>query len=145
MVKSALGFTIIYFLVSWHNLAAQEKILPDSLILLKNELRSLQLRYNSDILRIDSLLNNLENSIKTKDQVDDFQKLLDEANQLAAKEKEEKSDLSKKFHSGVRQQQGLNPNISLGGDFFGAISSSKHDFISDPGDISYGNNGFFPS
>lgn len=143
MVKSALGFTIIYFLVSWHNLAAQEKILPDSLILLKNELRSLQLRYNSDILRIDSLLNNLENSIKTKDQVDDFQKLLDEANQLAAKEKEEKSDLSKKFHSGVRQQQGLNPNISLGGDFFGAFSSSNHDFISEPGDISYGNNGFF--
>jgi hypothetical protein len=72
-----------------------------------------------------------------------MQKLLDEANRLSVKEKEIEEDLSKKFQSGIRQQQGLNPNISLGGDFFAATSSSRHDFISEQGDILYGNNGFF--
>lgn len=93
--------------------------------------------------RLDSLILKFyqkEDQTKTEDGLG---KLLEEANQLAEREKEEEIHLSKKFQSGVRQQQGLNPNISLGGDFFGARSSSNHDFISDPGYISYGNNGFF--
>jgi len=34
----------------------------------------------------------------------------------------------------------MNPNISLGGDFFTVVSTSKDDFISKPSDVSYGNN-----
>ena len=72
-----------------------------------------------------------------------MQKLLDEADRLSTKQEEQKIDVSKKFFSGVRQQQGLNPNISFGVDFFGGISSSNASSISEPSDISYGNNGFF--
>jgi len=143
MKKIILTFILIFFLVSWQNLFAQERVSLDSLVLLKIQLRSLQKKYDQEILRIDSILQALNASIKSEVKEQEFQKLLDIANQLASKEKEETIDLSKKFHSGVRQQQGLNPNISLGGDFFGAISSSNDEFISEPGDISYGNNGFF--
>ncbi|MEE4310290.1 MAG: hypothetical protein V2J62_00345, partial [candidate division KSB1 bacterium] len=57
-------------------------------------------------------------------------------------EKKETSGIGKKFRSGTRKQSGLNPNISVGGDFFFGMSSSKKNVISEPSDISYGNNRF---
>jgi hypothetical protein len=69
--------------------------------------------------------------------------LLEEAKRLEVKERIDESTLGKRFHSGARQQQMLNPNISVSGDFFGGISTNKEDFISNLSDVSYGNNGFF--
>ncbi len=93
--------------------------------------------YNMLIKRIE----HLEQEISKQQQEDELQELLDHAGQLAVQEKEEEADLSKKFHTGIRQQQGLNPNISVGGDFFGAVSTSKSDIITEPGEFNYGNNG----
>jgi len=143
MKKSVFLIMLLFFPGSWQNLFAQEEALSDSIALLRKELRSLQQKYDRELLKLDSLMMQFETKIKTGEKEDDLQKLLEEADHLAAKEKEEEMDLSKKFHTGVRQQQGLNPNISLGGDFFGAVSSSDHEFITEPGDFSYGNNGFF--
>ena len=58
-------------------------------------------------------------------------------------EEGQKIDISKKYFSGVRQQQGLNPNISFGMDFFGGFSTSDASSLSTPSDLSYGHNGFF--
>jgi len=137
---------LLIFLIHFpaHFLSAQDqRYQQDSLILLKKELVQLKSEQTITRAKLDSLLLNIcqkEEMVQTED---DLGKLLEEANNLAERQKEEETHLSKKFQSGVRQQQGLNPNISLGGDFFGAVSSAKNDFISDPGDVYYGNNGFF--
>ena len=139
---------LIFILSPGHFLLAQVKKdipvpLQDSLELLRKELVFLKNQNEIINARLDSLLLNLNIKEEEKQAESDLQKLLEEASQFAEREKEEEEDLSKKFHSGVRQQQGLNPNVSLGGDFFSAISSSKNDYISESGDVSYGNNGFF--
>lgn len=73
----------------------------------------------------------------------ELQKLIEQAEQLSIQEKKEATDISKKYHSGVRQQQGLNPNISVGGDFYGAYSSSDNNLITEPNEFSEGNNGLY--
>jgi hypothetical protein len=148
MKKYAPILIIIFFLIPVHNLVAQNEQLStrsiqDSLILLKRHFNQMERQHRIEIARFDSLISTL---IREKDQEskeENLKQLLDEANQLTSREKEKEVDLSKRFQTGIRQQQGLNPNISLGGDFFGALSSSKNDYITDPGDILYGNNGFY--
>ena len=85
----------------------------------------------------------IQSTFEQKEQETDLQKLLEEAKKLKTVEKKEEHSIGKKFHTGVRQQSGLNPNISLAGDFFGSISSKQNDFIKTPSDFNYGNNGFF--
>ncbi len=141
-----LFLTLIVF--PGHCLMAQIKkespsSLQDSIELMRNELSLLKNQNKIVVARLDSLLLQLTVSEEVKQSGDDMKRLIDEANGLAEREKEEQENLSKKFHSGIRQQQGLNPNLSLGGDFFCGLSSSKNDYISEPGEVSYGNNGFF--
>ena len=95
--------------------------------------------------RIDSLefqLNQLQQKISEKEKVDKRKALMDKAKQFASQKKKESDDISKKFRSGIRQQQGLNPNISVGGDFFTSFSTSDNDLITEPSTFSYGNNNF---
>jgi len=98
---------------------------------------------------LDSLVKQLEQRIKKLEQTkaeqqaaNDLKKLMEEATTLSTLQKKQEAGVGKKFKSGVRQQSGLNPNISLGGDFFAAVSSVKDDFVSKPGEISYGTNRF---
>ena len=95
------------------------------------------------ILELDSTLREIQKSIAEQNQKDEFEALLKEADRLSTQQEEVKVDLSKKYFSGVRQQQGLNPNISFGMDFFGGFSTSDASSICEPGEISYGNNGFY--
>lgn len=95
------------------------------------------------LLELEKRIADLENSIKSRQEKEELQKLLDDANKLSLLEKKEKADISKKYFSGVRRQQGLNPNISVGGDFFGAVSSSKKDIITENSEFSYGNNNMY--
>lgn len=83
----------------------------------------------------------LEKKAMDKEQETELNKLLKEAQQLGSQEKKEKSDISKKFSSGVRQQQGLNPNISVLGDFFGSFSTQNSDALNEPSDYTHGSNG----
>ncbi len=96
--------------------------------------------------RIDSLefqLKQLQNKIEKKEKKDELKELMDRAKHLSSQEKKESSDISKKFHSGIRQQQGLNPNISVSGDFFTSYSTAENDIINEPSEFSYGNNNFY--
>ncbi len=95
------------------------------------------------LTEIDSIVLDIENYVNTKKEADRLKELMDHAKELGQQEKVENLDLNKKFHSGTRRQQGLNPNISLGGDFFIGGSNSDDPFINTPGDKSYGNNGIF--
>jgi hypothetical protein len=129
--------------LSGQNLQPNPRSLQDSMVFLKMELTRLKAQHKIISSKLDSLILELNQKTKLAAEEDNMKQLMDEANQLTLREKEKEENISKKFLSGIRQQQGLNPNISLGGDFFAATSSSKHEFISDPGEISYGNNGFF--
>lgn len=96
--------------------------------------------------KLDSLqqkINTLIEQQKKEQQEKALQTLLKEADDLSRVEKKAEDNLGKKFHTGVRQQSGLNPNISMGGDFFTAVSDQNHDKLKTPTDFSYGNNGFF--
>lgn len=98
------------------------------------------------ISKLDSLqnqLNNLEQKIAKKEKDEKMKALLAKAKQLSSQEKKETDDISKKFHSGIRQQQGLNPNLSVAGDFFASYSSADNDILNESSEFSYGNNNFF--
>jgi hypothetical protein len=128
-------------LVVFSNLRATEKVL------IKNEeTKQSQTTQNDStklkLKELEKLINDLKAKIDKKEKQDELKKLLEEASQLSTKVKEEKITVSKRFHSGARSQQKLNPNISLGGDFFAGYSSSKSDFVNESGDISYGNRRF---
>ncbi|MBU8893519.1 MAG: hypothetical protein KOO66_12125 [Bacteroidales bacterium] len=96
--------------------------------------------------RIDSLelkLNEMQSLLEKQKQNDRMNELLEKAKQFSSQEKKESDNISKKFHSGIRQQQGLNPNISVSGDFYGSYSTAENDIINEPSEFSYGNNNFF--
>ena len=118
-------FLLFTFLCS--GLAGQEQD-PDSILIRINEL--------------EKAIEDLNDKIMEKEQEDELKKLMEEADRLSALQEEESLDVSKKYYSGARQQQGLNPNISFGADFFAAKSTSDNQDITDPSDIFYGNNGF---
>jgi hypothetical protein len=148
MRKLILSLLIVFIISSFHSISGQEQhpmsqSLRDSLAYLKIELIQIKAQNKIISTRLDSLISELNQKEKLAEQETDLKRLQDEANKLSALEEEKEIDLSKKFQSGVRRQQGLNPNISLGGDFFCAISSSNDEFITEPGEKSYGNNGFF--
>ncbi|HOO98849.1 MAG TPA: hypothetical protein PLV06_07300 [Bacteroidales bacterium] len=144
MRKKIIITCLFIFFITQHLLTAQtNEPDKDSLGIVKNEL--IRIDQENRILnsRIDSLIRSINLEKSALEEENALQKLLDEAEQLTMKEKEKETSLAKKFISGVRQQQGLNPNISLGGDFFGALSSSNNQYITEPGPVSYGNDNFF--
>ncbi len=95
------------------------------------------------VLELEKSVATLNRIIAEQSQEDELDALLREANQLSMQQEEQEIDVSKKYFTGVRQQQGLNPNISFGMDFFGAVSTSRSGSVSEPSDFSYGNNGFY--
>jgi hypothetical protein len=92
---------------------------------------------------LENRIGKLEAELQKREDEDRMQDLLNEASKLAAQEKEEDKGISKKFFSGVRQQQGLNPNISILGDFFGSVSTSDNNLVTEESAFSYGNNGMY--
>ena len=119
---------IIFFLIfSTVLVYPQEKTIPDSI----------------DVNELLRRIEKLEEESAEKKKENELKSLLEEAEMLSDKEKSEKVDISKKFFSGVRQQQGLNPNLSVLGDFFGSVSSANDDLTNEPGDRTHGSNGLF--
>ena len=95
------------------------------------------------VLELEQTLKEITTTLEAQHQEEELEALMKEADRLSTQQEEVKVDLSKKFFSGVRQQQGLNPNISFGMDFFGGFSTSDAPVVSEPCDLGYGNNGFF--
>ena len=124
-----MKYSIITFFLIFSSIlvCAQEKTIPDSI----------------DYRRLLERIEKLEAAAEEKKKEDELARLLEEADMLSDKQKSEDIDKSRKFYSGVRQQQGLNPNLSVLGDFFGSVSSANDELISEPGDRTHGNNGLF--
>ena len=121
---------------------AQQSDSADSRFVKLHQNDSTDTRLDQRIAELQQQITELKEALHAKEEQDELERLLEEAQQLSVVKKDQKEGVGKKFHSGVRQQSGLNPNISLGGDFFAAVSSSKSDYISEPGSFSYGSNRF---
>ncbi len=66
------------------------------------------------ILELENAVNEMNRIISEKQQEDELEALFKEADRLSMQKEKQEIDVSKKYFSGVRQQQGLNPNISFG-------------------------------
>jgi len=97
---------------------------------------------NFKIEQLEQSLQELQQILNEQQQEDELQRLMEEAQALKSVDKKEEMGVGKKFHTGVRQQAGLNPNLSVSGDFFAGINSSDDDYIRQPSDHSYGTNTF---
>ena len=98
---------------------------------------------NIRILELERQVSELNRVLLETQHEDEIEKLLEQAERMSGQEEEQTIDVSRKYFSGARRQQALNPNISFGVDFFGAKSSSNAASISEPGEIGYGNNGIY--
>jgi hypothetical protein len=95
------------------------------------------------ILNMEKSIDEMNKLLMDTEKEDEMQKLLMEADRLSSRASEKKVDVSKKFFSGVRQQQGLNPNISFGMDFFYSMSSTDLPSVTEPSSLSYGSDGIY--
>lgn len=132
----------LFFSITISTAVAQEVRDSKEIEQLKAQMEQLKQSQELKIKQLENLINEIKAKLEKSEKQDELKKLLDEANKLKNIEKEEETGIGKKFRTGARSQAGLNPNISVGGDFFGAISTSKSKFISQPSDVSYGNNRF---
>jgi hypothetical protein len=83
----------------------------------------MQEEYRQKVAELEARIENLEKEKKQAEQKSELEKLLKEAETVAAQDQTaEKMPETKVFTSGERQQQALNPNISVTGDFIGNFS-----------------------
>ena len=125
-------FAIIVFSINPVNCMAQELPRDPSLDSLSQRM-----------LEMEKTIDEMNKTILKQKHEDEMEKLLEEAERLSMQEEDQQLDVSKKYFSGVRQQQGLNPNISFGMDFFYGLSSEKANSISEPNPLNNGNNGIY--
>ena len=96
------------------------------------------------IEELDKLLAELQKKIEIAEQEDEMRNLLEEAERLSRDKKEEsEAPEDRKFYSGLRQHSALNPNISVGGTFYYAHSSSDSEYNTQPSETDYGTDRFY--
>ncbi len=95
------------------------------------------------IMELEQRMEEMSRQLQEQKQEEELKELLMEADRLSSRTEEKQVDVSKKYFSGVRQQQGLNPNVSFGMDFFYGLSSANQASVTEPGHLSYGSDGIF--
>ena len=97
--------------------------------------------------RIDKLektVRELEAKIEEAGRDDEMHRLKAKAQRLAGQKKEDDASLEERhFYSGIRQQSAMNPNISVGGDYYCAYGSSDSECNSERSEINWGTGRFF--
>jgi len=111
----------------------------ESIEQLKEEISAIK-RNSSEL---ENKIEKLQAQLKKAEKKDEMKNLLERAKNLSQQKKEKKASVEKKFHSGLRQQSALNPNISLGGDYYVAYGSSRSDYNRIPSENSWGTGQFF--
>lgn len=100
----------------------------------------------SDTTGIDFLIRRLElleERVLKQEQEDELKRLMDEANKLSEKKAAPELDITKKFQSGERLQQKLNPNFSVLGDNYAAITTGNNSFNREPSNYTHGYSGIY--
>lgn len=110
---------------------------------LKKEIAELKMVSATKFEKLENQLKELLVKIQKTGEEDEMKKLLEMAKSLSQQKEEKKASMERKFHSGLRTQQALNPNISLSGDYYFAYGTSKSDYNRIPSETSWGTGKFF--
>ncbi|MFC2076268.1 hypothetical protein ACFLT7_04215 [candidate division KSB1 bacterium] len=105
-------------------------------------LEEIQADQERKLEELEGLIEEIRSKVETQEEEDQLAKLLEDAQNLTTVEAAEEQGVGHRFTSGLRQQQKLNPNISVSGDFFGGVSTTNAANVTEPGDLGYGNDGF---
>ena len=105
----------------------------------REEIQTLKKR----VSELDSLSRELLMKIEESEKEDEMRRLMEEAMALSTRKAEKEAASERKFHSALRQQSALNPNISLGGDYYAAYGTSKSEYNRIPSETSWGTGKIF--
>lgn len=110
----------------------------------EQEITELLKKHEKKIEELEKIIRELKTKIEESEREDEMRKLLEEAQRLAIQKKEDEASLDeRKFYSGLRQHSALNPNISLGGDYYYAYGRSESEYNRERSEISWGTGRFF--
>ncbi len=101
---------------------------------LKNEIAQLKMVSETRFEKLENQLKRILNKLQETEKENEIKKLMEEAQRLSLQKTEKKASMDRKFSSGIRQQSALNPNISVGGDYYYAYGTSKSDYNRVPSD-----------
>ena len=132
-------YTLLFFLP----LALIGQVQKDEVQRLREEIEALKQQSDSRIEELEKIIQELKSKIEKAEQKDEMRKLLEEAQRLASRKKEQEATMDRKFHSGLRQQSALNPNISLAGDYYFVYGTSQSDYNRLPSEVSWGTGQLF--
>ena len=110
---------------------------------LKKAIAELKMTSDTRFDKLENQLKELIAKIQKAEKEDEMKRLLEQAKSLSQQKKEAKASLDRKFHSGLRAQSALNPNISLGGDYYFAYGTSQSDYNRIPSEVSWGTGQMF--
>ncbi|MBN2415929.1 hypothetical protein JXO52_08805 [bacterium] len=110
---------------------------------LRREIAALKMTSDSKFETLEHQLKQILTDIQKTKEKDAMQELLEKARILSQKKKSEEESLQRKFHSGLRQQSALNPNISMSGDYYAAYGTSDSDYNRIPSEYTWGTGRFF--
>lgn len=86
----------------------------------------------------------LREKIEKREREGELEALQEEARRLSTEKKETDSSTDeRKFYSGLRQHAALNPNISVGGEYYFAYGTSESEYNRVPSDVSWGTGRLF--
>jgi len=135
-------FTLALFLLLISVTAfAQTK--QETIDTLKREIAELKMTSESKFEKLEGELKTLLAKIQKAEKEDEMKTLLEKMQDLSRQKKKAKASIERKFHSGLRTQQSLNPNISLSGDYYFAYGTSKSDYNRIPSETSWGTGKLF--
>ncbi|NQT25563.1 hypothetical protein HQ585_09430 [candidate division KSB1 bacterium] len=103
---------------------------------------SLRTTQNREMRRLRQRLEALEKVREKKGKESKIQALLEKAKSMSEQKKKTDSE-TRKFHGGLRQQSALNPNISIGGEFYFSAGKSESDLNRLPSETEWGTGQLF--
>lgn len=109
---------------------------------LSEQLDSLQTAQKKQMHRLWKRLENMEQADEKNRKQERMRNLLQKAKQMSQEKKKEQGQ-QKKFVSGLRQQAALNPNVSIGGEFYFAAGKSETDLNRLPSETEWGTGQLF--
>ena len=110
---------------------------------LKEEIAELKMTSESKFEKLEGELKTLLAKIQKTEKEDEMKKLMEKMQSLSQKKEKTEASVARKFHSGLRTQQALNPNISLGGDYYFAYGTSESDYNRIESETSWGTGKLF--
>jgi hypothetical protein len=127
---------LVFLTVSFYGQARSESSGQTKAEMVKEQERKIE--------ELEKIILELKAKIEKAEKESELRKLQEEAQRLAGQKKEDEAEKEeRKFYSGLRQHSVLNPNISLGGDYYYAYGRSKSRYNRERSEISWGTGQFF--